>query len=178
MKRIKLKSPITLFFCAMCIFAYLIGTPDAFVLGSSNMFSMVLWIFGHKTFSHLTNNLMFILILGPIIEDRYDSSIFITLIIITALLTATLHILLFDYGLLGASGIVFMMIVLSAAGTKNGEIPLTFILVILVFIGKEFISSIKPGQVSYFAHIIGGLLGGLFGLLIPKTKDGYIKNIN
>ena len=52
------------------------------------------------------------------------------MILVTALLTALLNAVFFNTGLLGASGIVFMLILLSScANIRAGEIPLTLILV-------------------------------------------------
>lgn len=88
MHKITIQSPITLIFSIICIIVYLIGTPDIFILGSGHAISMGLWIFGHANINHLINNLMFILILGSIVEARYDKIVFIFLIFITALLIA------------------------------------------------------------------------------------------
>ena len=67
---------------------------------------------------------------------------------------------------MGASGIVFMFILLvSFTNSKSGEIPITFILIAILFIGKEIIQSLPNDQVSQFAHIIGGLCGSVFGFI-------------
>jgi hypothetical protein len=41
----------------------------------------------------------------------------------------------------------------------------TFILVALLFIGKEIIQSLNTDQISQFAHIIGGVCGSFFGFI-------------
>jgi hypothetical protein len=88
--------------------------------------------------------------------------------LITALVTAVLNNLFFSTGLMGASGIVFMMILLSSfVNFKQGEIPLTFILVVVLYIGREVISSFERNNVSEFAHILGGICGAAFGFLRP-----------
>ena len=89
----------------------------------------------------------------------------------TALVTAVFQLLLFPEGLLGASGIALMLIILGSwTNFREGEIPLTFILVALLFLGREVIDAFRPDQVSQFAHIIGGATGGVFGLLIGRRK--------
>jgi len=94
------------------------------------------------------------------------------MIIITALVTGLLNISFFDTGLLGASGIVFMLILLvSFTNVKGGQIPLTFILVAILFVGKEVMHSLSADQVSQFAHIIGGVCGSIFGFLGKKKND-------
>jgi membrane associated rhomboid family serine protease len=176
MPKIRLHSPITLAFSFICLFVYLIGTPEMFILGSGNLVSMGLWIFAHVNLEHLFGNVMIILILGPVIEIRYTKTVFLFLIFITALLTATLHLFYYDTALLGASGIVFMLLVLVATGNKEGELPLTFFIVLLLFLGKEFIGLFQENQISEFSHIVGGFIGALFGIFLPKDKYYHTKN--
>jgi hypothetical protein len=65
---------------------------------------------------------------------------------------------------MGASGVVFMLILLvSFTNVRGGEIPITFILVALLFIGKELLSGLEANNISETAHIIGGVCGSIFG---------------
>jgi membrane associated rhomboid family serine protease len=59
---------------------------------------------------------------------------------------------------------MFILLV-SFTNSKSGEIPITFILIAILFIGKEIIQSLANDQVSQFAHIIGGLCGSVFGFI-------------
>lgn len=133
------------------------------------LFSHVL---GHADWAHFMGNFSFILLLGPILEEKYGSGKLLLLIGITALVTGILQIILFDAALMGASGIVFMMILLSSfSNAKAGHIPLTFVLVLVLYLGKEIITAFEEDQISQFAHIIGGVLGGVFGFtLAPRKK--------
>ena len=79
--------------------------------------------------------------------------------------------------LLGASGIVFMMIILtSAVNMKEGGIPLSMILVILIYLGSEIWDAFTvKDSISHLTHILGGICGAVFGFLYakdPKLKDG------
>jgi membrane associated rhomboid family serine protease len=147
------------------------GIMPMFTLMNETNFTNPLAIFrlfshvaGHASFEHLMGNMTFILLLGPIIEERYGSQRTLFMILITGLLTAIANIVLFNTGLLGASGIVFMLIILvSITNVKNGEIPVTFILVAILFIGKEVLAGFGQDNVSNFAHIFGGLCGSVFG---------------
>lgn len=122
------------------------------------------YVLGHASIDHLLGNLTFILLLGPIMEEKYGSTNMLIMILATALITAIINISFFSTGLWGASGIVFMLIILvSFANVKDGEIPVSFILVVLLFIGKEILHSLQADQVSQFAHILGGVCGGFFG---------------
>ena len=138
------------------------GEPASFV----TLFSHAA---GHVNLEHLIGNLTFILLLGPIVEEKYGSRMTVLMFLVTALITGLLNILFFHTGLLGASGIVFMLILLvSFTNSKSGEIPITFILVALLFIGKEVLQSLQSDQVSQFAHIIGGICGSIFGFVTRR----------
>lgn len=175
--RIKFNSPVILTFALICSVIYFL---DVFLAGSltpyfavgtsikwSNPFS-ILTLFthtiGHGTLEHLLGNLTFILLLGPIIEEKYGSQKLLYMMLITALVTGILNIIFFSTGLMGASGIVFMLILLvSFTNVSAGQIPVTFILVALLFIGKEVIQTTEANQISEAAHIIGGICGSVFG---------------
>ena len=141
-----------------------------FVLGHislSNPVSLITLfthVIGHASLEHLIGNLTFILLLGPIIEEKYGDRRTLLMMVMTALITGLLNILFFHTGLMGASGIVFMFILLvSFTNSKSGEVPITFILIAILFIGKEILQSLQTDQISQFAHIIGGVIGAFFG---------------
>lgn len=120
---------------------------------------------GHANWAHLVSNFTFILLLGPILEEKYGSKMLLVMMFVTALVTGILNALFFTTALLGASGIVFMFIILSSVTNfRKGEIPLTFVLISVLFLGKEVIDIFKADNISQFAHIIGGVFGGVFGL--------------
>jgi len=134
---------------------------------------------GHASIDHYISNFSFILLLGPILEAGYGSLAVLLMMFATALVTGLLQVFFFPSTiLLGASGIVFMMILLASfTNFKKGEIPLTFILVMLVYLGREVYNAVAakltPGSVnniSQFAHIIGGLVGSFFGFLRPAKR--------
>jgi len=104
------------------------------------------------------------------LEECYGSSPLLIMIVITALATGILNVLLFNSYLLGASGVVFMMILLSSfTNFSHGEIPLTFILVLILYLGIQIFSQSEENNISHFAHIIGGLCGSFFGFFrVPR----------
>ena len=190
--KITFKSPLILIFSFVCltilIFTEYLGvSKDWFTLGGTwgnggvkSYFKLFSHTLGHANMEHLIGNLSFILLIGPIVEKQYGTKLLFGMMLTTAIVTSVLHIFFFDHGLLGASGIVFMLIILtSMVNFKNHEIPLSFILVVIIFIGKELLGSFADDNVSHFAHIIGGLVGGVFGFLLvgkktaekPKEKD-------
>ncbi|GHV73201.1 hypothetical protein AGMMS49940_05030 [Spirochaetia bacterium] len=128
-------------------------------------------VIGHSNWNHLLNNFAFILLIGPMLETTYGSLSLLLMIAITALVTGVLNVFLFKTALLGASGVVFMMILLSSfTNFTEGEIPLTFILVLALYLGRELFNSFSANNVSEFAHIAGGFCGSLFGFFRPQRR--------
>jgi len=130
--------------------------------------TLITHVMGHTGWSQLFSNFAFILLLGPVLEENYRSWPLVVMIIITALVSSVLNIFAFKIDLLGSGGVVFMMILLASfAGFSKGELPLTFILVLIIYLGREFVNSFTSGNISEFAHIVGGFCGSLFGFLRP-----------
>jgi len=131
--------------------------------------TLVTHVLGHANWAHLVSNFSFILLIGPILEETYGSLSLVIMIFITALVTGVLNVLFFPLGLLGASGVVFMMILLASFTNFNrGEVPLTFILVLVLYLGRELLISFgnspeSNSNISQFAHVVGGFIGSLFG---------------
>ncbi len=126
-------------------------------------------VIGHSSWAHLMGNFAFILLLGPILEEKYGSMGLFIMIAITALVTGLLNVLFLPSALLGASGVVFMMILLiSFTNIRQGEIPLTFILIVILYLTQEVVDSVRQDSVAQFAHISGGVIGSLFGFLRPN----------
>lgn len=129
---------------------------------------------GHANIEHYLSNFSFILLLGPILEASYGSLGLLLMMFATALITGILNIVLFPSTiLLGASGIVFMMILLASFTNFNkGEIPLTFILILVIYLGREVWNALaNKDNISQFAHVLGGLSGSFFGFLMPRKQQ-------
>lgn len=123
-------------------------------------------VLGHANWDHLIGNMMMFLVIGPLLEDKYGSMNILMVILSTAFVTGVIHFLLFPkVALLGASGVVFAFILFaSMTSLKEGEIPITFILVALLYIGKEVLQGIfTSDNISNLTHIIGGLVGAYLG---------------
>ena len=86
-------------------------------------------------------------------------------IVLTALVTGVLQCVLFPRtGLLGASGIVFMLIMLSSLAGFSGGIPVTMLLVAALYFGQQVYDILLVhDNVANFMHIVGGLCGTAFG---------------
>ena len=128
-------------------------------------------VIGHASWAHLVSNFSFILLIGPVLEEKYGSGIVLLMTLITAGVTGLLNGLLVHAGLLGASGIVFMLILLSSfTNIRAREIPLTFLLVVALYFVREFVAALTPDSVSQLAHIAGGFCGGLFGFIFARRE--------
>lgn len=130
-------------------------------------------VLGHSSFSHYIGNIVLILVLGPNLEDRFGSWNVLWAILITALISGLVQFLFFPgSALLGASGIVFMMILLSSfGGVRNGVIPVTLILVAVFYLGGELWDAITVNDnVSQLTHIIGGICGTVLGFALSGRK--------
>jgi len=132
-------------------------------------------VLGHADLSHFMSNMLFILLLGPAVEDRFGSWNTLWSILSTAFITGLIHFIFFHgSALLGASGIVFMMILMASfSGARNGVIPITTVLVAIFYLGGELWNAIfERNNISELAHIIGGLCGVLMGFALGgRRKD-------
>lgn len=195
--RITYNAPFTLTFTLICFLITLVNsvlysestpTPNTFTgtffmvypFGTAEMaFTnplMYLRLFshamGHANWMHFIGNFSFILLIGPILEEKYGSKVMLLMTFLTALITGILNAIFFPNPLLGASGIVFMMILMSSfTRMRAGAIPLTFILVAFIYIGGEVYNSFKDDSVSQFAHILGGICGAIFGYVFGVVGD-------
>ncbi len=122
-----------------------------------------------KDWSHFRNNFLYILLLGPMLEEKYGSLVLLEMMLITSVASSIMVLIFSDRGGLGASDITFMMIVLSSiVNIQSGKIPITLILIILFYVidevGKELLH--KNDNISHLAHIVGAICGFVFGYII------------
>lgn len=149
-----------------CVYRSSLGNPLTFV----RFFGHVL---GHSGYSHYINNMLLLLLLGPALEEKYGGRTIFMTIVVTALVTGVVHFVFFPTtSLLGASGIVFMMIVLSSfTEMKKGGIPVTLILVVIFYLGGELADGIlSSDSISQLTHIVGGVCGMFFGFSLRGRK--------
>jgi membrane associated rhomboid family serine protease len=173
--KIKYNSPIILTYAILCIcvlaFTGNVVTAKYFSSPAHLFFSnpyfyvrLVSYIAGHANWSHLIGNMMIILLVGPLLEEKYGSGKLMEMILVTAISTALLNALIFSNSLIGGSGIAFMLILLSSfSNIRSKEIPLTFIIIAVLYVGSEIISILKIDQISQFSHLAGGFAGAAYG---------------
>jgi GlpG protein len=184
--RVTYNAPVVLTFTITAVAAFILTSTIAELkpwfaawpnLGDTpSYFGLFTHILGHASWEHLLGNFMLILLLGPILEERHGSGALLAMILITALVTGLAHFVFSGGYLVGASGIVFMMILLaSMANIRGGEIPLTFILVAIIYMGGELVHSFSKDGVSHMAHLVGGAVGAAFGFLGARIKTAKRK---
>ncbi|AGW14409.1 rhomboid family intramembrane serine protease [Megalodesulfovibrio gigas] len=130
----------------------------------------VLHVLGHVDFSHLSNNLLLLLLLGPMVEARHGTGWFLSIAALTAVVTA-LAALGLGHRVQGLSGVVFTCIGLaSVAGARRGELPVTMLLVLGVYLGTEVLDLLRDDAVSQLSHLIGGVVGAGVGLALADRE--------
>ncbi|MCL1793478.1 MAG: rhomboid family intramembrane serine protease [Oscillospiraceae bacterium] len=191
MKRITYNAPVILTFALLSLAALGLGylTKDASTrllfsvygnswtdpLGYLRLFGHSL---GHANWAHLSSNFILILLIGPMIEERYGSKQLLLMMLATSLVTGIVSVLAQPHAaLLGASGIAFMLILLSSfASSESGTVPVTFIFAVIIYIGGEALTGaqeiigVSSNNVSQLTHIVGGICGVLFGIFGKRNK--------
>ena len=185
-RRITFNSPVVLSFV---IISLGVMVADMLTLGASTKMLCVTYhsslaspltyvrlfthVLGHAGWSHYIGNMMYMLLLGPMLEEKYGSRAIIEVILITGLVTGLVNWFLFPgMALCGASGVVFAFIMMTSfTSFKEGEIPLTVILVAIIFIGQQVYEGVFiQDNISNMAHILGGIIGAMAGYTLNK-KD-------
>ena len=183
--RIQSNSPVVLSFALLSLLALILGrltggwtTRALFCVYRAPLTDpltyvrMVGHVLGHSGYAHYMGNMTLLLVIGPPLEEKYGSRRLLGCILFTALASGLVQFIFFPgTALLGASGIVFMMIVLSSlAGMREGTIPLTLILVVLIYLGGEIVDAVTVrDNVSQLTHIVGGLCGAGLGFAMKRS---------
>jgi membrane associated rhomboid family serine protease len=129
---------------------------------------------GHLNLDHYFSNFILILLIGPMLEEKYASKVMALIIFLTAFITGFLNLALNDSILLGASGVAFMMIILASfVNIEKRRVPLTFILILIIYVGQEVILNFSNADnVSHFTHIVGGIFGSVVGFVLNGKRRG------
>lgn len=123
---------------------------------------------GHADWNHLYSNFVKILLIGPMIEEKYGSINLLIMMLITSLIIGLFY-KIFDLGRVrGASGVLYMLIILSSfVNIEGGKIPITLALIIIFFVADDIIKFIKKedDNISHLGHLTGAICGLAFGIL-------------
>ena len=183
---IRFNAPATLTFALLALGALLLGqtfgsavTMKYFCVYRASLADPLTYlrffthVLGHADYSHYMSNMLLLLLVGPPLEEKYGWKKMVWFMAATALVTGLVQFIFFpNSALLGASGIVFMMIVLSSlAGMREGEVPLTLVLVVLLYLGGEVVDAATArDSVSQLTHIVGGLCGAGLGFAMGRGR--------
>ena len=186
MKKLQYNSPVILTFFLLSLGVLLLDwitggwtTRHAFCVYRSSLADPLFYVrlfghvLGHADFDHFLGNMLLLLVIGPPLEEKYGSRTLLAGILLTAGVSGILQCVFFPgSALLGASGIVFMLIMLSSlAGMKSGQIPLTLLLVAALYLGNQVYSILfVRDNVANFMHIVGGACGTAFGFAVAKPR--------
>ena len=185
--RIVFNAPAVLGFALICLAAQVLnavtgGASNAAVfsvyrsslLNPLTYLRLFCHVFGHGDWNHLLNNMMYLLILGPMLEEKYGARNLVIAMAVTALVTGILHMLLFPatVHLLGASGVIFALILLSSiTAAEENAVPVTFILVAALYLGQQIYQGITSSDhISQLTHIAGGVVGSVLGFSMNRMR--------
>ena len=179
-------SPVILTFALLSLLALALGkltggwtTQNLFCVYRSPLTDLLtyprffLHVRGNPDFAACCTNSVIMLAVGPMAEERFGSKRLLLAIAVTALVTGL--VLWFSFpnaALMGASGVVFMLIVLASfAGVRGGTIPLTLILVLALYLGGEIVQAVTgEAGLQQLTHIAGGVVGVIFGFWSSRGK--------
>ena len=166
--KVSINAPVTLAYVFVSFVILVIGlvtggrsTQLLFMTWHSSLLSPLTWlrffthVLGHAGWAHYMGNMAYILLLGPMLEEKYGTARIIEVIAMTVLITALVNYIFFpSSALCGASGVVF-----------------AFILAAVFYIGQQAAQGLfVRDQISQLSHIIGGLVGACAGFALNVEK--------
>lgn len=207
-------APITLTFVFLSIFLCILnsvafkGNLDNYFLASptsaggtmpfdlknfASYVKLIFYFLGAAGWTSLFANLLFVLLLGPQIEEYYGSVIIGIMMIVSSLFSGVLNACFCKMPLQGPLSVVFMLIFLNAfISFSKKKVPFSFFAVFILYIlflifemksvkqsalstdGKEILVNVfTSGEIALKIAVCfaGGLCGSLFAFLAsPKTR--------
>lgn len=181
--RLVFNAPVTLWFLGTCfvVWALKVSTqsenlanffrsPARFEVLNMGQYPLtplrfVTHIFGHGDWKHFVGNTTSLLLVLPLLEEKYKARWLVIITLLNAVVGALANICLKPRTVvLGASGVVFqcmLLAVFSGRYHSPGDIPMTFILGVIIFLVPEIQAWGTDDGISHTAHMVGGLVGAL-----------------
>jgi membrane associated rhomboid family serine protease len=177
---ITIEAPVICGYCVICVvvhllsstilpgFSLFLGFDDFFTVSNPiHYFRVFSQLFAHSSMSHLKGNMTYLLLVGPPTEAHYGSKAIINVMRAVAISSAVSHLVLGrrNSRQLGASGVVFALIIMSSLiCAKMDKIPLSFILIGILYLGEELVKLFfGMDEISHHAHLVGGVVGAIIG---------------
>ena len=165
-------SPVILTFALLSLLALGLGkltdgwtTQNLFCVYRSSLTDWLtyprffLHVLGHPDFAAYCSNIVILLVVGPMAEERFGGKRILLAIALTALVTGLVLWFFFPNG--------------AFAGMRTGTIPLTLILVLILYLGGEIFQAVTGSAgLAQLTHIAGGVLGMIFGFTWSRGKRG------
>lgn len=128
------------------------------------------YAFGAESYSVLLCNMIFILLLGPAMEERYGTVVIAIMMFVSALFSGVLNACFCKLPLIGSSSIIFMMIFLNSfLSLSKKKVPVSFVIAFILFVLRG--ADLSSGGIQIIINVAGGLCGSLFAFLTsPKAK--------
>jgi rhomboid protease GluP len=174
--RIDFNAPVTVCYALVAVAATILPVQGKLAihgpirpLDGGFLLSLLTWTLAHGGMTHLLSNFVVILLAGPLLEDRFGSLRMLAVLVTASVLVGLAHHCILDPrgALIGASGTVFCLIMLTATlAGRSGTIPLTMLLVAALYLGREVAGLFANDGISRTAHILGGALGAMLGLVM------------
>jgi membrane associated rhomboid family serine protease len=184
--RIRLNSPVLLTYTIASTCILILSTlhrniliwfiaPSSFVPNSVQFWiTLFSHSLGHISWSQLINNFALILLIGPRMEDRHGRRGLALILGVTALVTGILSVVFHSTGICGSNSITFALILLSSfVDFRGGEIPATFLLIFVLYIGREVSHFVTNSEETNLLDLVGGICGSLFGYQFYRSKGRF-----
>ncbi|BDC36003.1 MAG: rhomboid family intramembrane serine protease [Candidatus Methanoliparum thermophilum] len=161
-------------------FINLFGLSRYVLFVQHNIWTIVTYMFLHGNFGHLFFNMIALFFLGPELERRIGRKLFLIVYFVSGILSGVGHILFISNPMIpviGASGAIFGVLACLAIIAPRMTIyiyffPIKMIYALLFFILINLIMLPLDTDVAYFAHLIGLIVGSIFGVILNKKAYG------
>lgn len=182
--RLTCNAPVMLTLTTLSVFIYLLDTyiipgfvasycssphsltdPNAFL----RLFS---YPFGHRSWVQLVTNYALLLLIGQILEKRYNALQLLSVIIVSVVLTGLINTFIQANPLVGSDGIsVCMVLFISLSYVRKGELPLSLVVIVILFFIAEFDTLFNSDNLSRLSILTGAVLAVLYGLTLkPRYR--------
>ncbi|MBR5401865.1 MAG: rhomboid family intramembrane serine protease [Treponema sp.] len=133
---------------------------------------LFLHVFGYTDAPFLICNMIFVLLLGPAMEERYGSVIIGIMIFVAALFSGVLNACFCKVPACGAEPVVFMLVLLcTMMHLSRSKVSASSLAVIALFVCMQVMRKNLNGIIGVVIITAGGLCGSLFAFLTsPKAR--------
>lgn len=142
------------------------------------LLGVLLHIFSYTDLSQLLCDVVFLLLLGPFMEERYGSVIIGIMIFVASLFSGVLNACFCKAPVSGAACVVFMLILLDfLMSLSKKKIAAASLFALIIFVVRLATAKSENGFVDVVIVMAGGLCGSLFAFIAsPKARQTRKEN--